>query len=88
MINKKSIIDAYTTIRKENNSIHDEVLDFMSQSAITEINQDSEAFRALKLLHDDLLDRAEYDADGCRVVAAGYYVWSNTKKVLNRGEES
>ena len=86
MINKKSIIDAYTTIRKVNNSIPDEVLDFMYKSAMDQITNSSEEYKALKLLHDDLLDRAEYDSEGCRVVAACCSVWSNTKKVLNRGE--
>jgi len=86
MINKKSIIDAYTTIRKENNSIPDEVLDFMYKSAMDQINNSSEEYKALKLLHDDLLDRSEYDSEGFRVVAVGSSVWNNTKKVLNRGE--
>lgn len=42
MIDQEEIINAYITIRKENNTIPDEVLDFMKNSAINALNPKDE----------------------------------------------
>jgi hypothetical protein len=40
----------------------------------------------LKLVHKDLLERAEEDSDGCKVVNLGSSVWLQLKKILKIGE--
>lgn len=70
---KKQIIDAYLWIRKNNNTIPDEVLDFMKEAALEKLEKDDSPKSPRKAISEK--DKKEF-IDYCAVFYTKGGVWS------------